>query len=68
MLDGFVHSWRVRAFHQAKHIVGGYQSSHLTQFTGTLSRLCKVAVITLLQLWIGEIHNASLMRWENVQR
>ena len=68
MLDGFVYSWRVRTFHQAKHIVCGYQSTDLTQFTGTPNRLRKVAVITLLQLWVGEIHDVSSIQRKSVSK
>jgi hypothetical protein len=42
------------------------QSSHLTQFVGKTASPDQVAVITLLQLLVGEIHDASSRRENGV--
>jgi hypothetical protein len=41
------------------------QSSHLAHFDGKAASPDKVAFITLLQLWVREIHDASLMQGIN---
>jgi len=49
----------VRPFKHLKQILYAYQSADLTHFIGNTAGPGKVALITLLQLRVREIHDAS---------
>jgi len=65
-LNCLVDSCGVRPFEHLKQIVCGDQGTDLTQFIGKTSRPGKIALVTLLQLRVCEIHNASSMQREVV--
>lgn len=60
MLHRLVDSGRVIPFEHLIKIMCGDQSTDLAQVPGSITGLDKVAVITLLQLGVLKVHDASL--------
>ena len=61
MINGLVDSPRVRAFNHPKKIVCVYQSANLAHFGRIIGKPRKIAVVTIPELCIREIHNEDLL-------
>jgi len=59
MPDRLMDSWRVRPLKHLKQAMYPDQRTDLTQVIGKAASFRKVALVTLLQLWVGEIHNGA---------
>jgi hypothetical protein len=64
MLNRLVHSWRVGPFKHLKQIVRGDQGADMRLFIGQTASLGEIALITLLQQRVCEIHDAPFVRWQ----